>query len=72
MRLPFSKLAEENKKPLVQNVAKESFDPTKVTVEPLSQLGQGMVSVQDVIAPGAIEIDFDHLKIGNKYFRSPD
>jgi conjugal transfer ATP-binding protein TraC len=70
MRLPFSKLAEENKKPLVQNVAKESFDPTKVTVEPLSQLGQGMVSVQDVIAPGAIEIDFDHLKIGNKYFRT--
>ncbi|MCX6724901.1 MAG: ATP-binding protein, partial [Candidatus Shapirobacteria bacterium] len=32
------------------------------------QLGQGMVSVQDIIAPGAIEVDFDHLKIGNKYF----
>jgi len=36
----------------------------------LAQLGKGMVSVQDVIAPGAIEVDFDHLKIGNKYFRT--
>jgi len=34
------------------------------------QLGQGMVSVQDIIAPGAIEVDFDFLKIGNKYFRT--
>jgi len=36
----------------------------------LLQLGQGMVSVQDIIAPGAIEVDFDFLKIGNKYFRT--
>jgi type IV secretory pathway VirB4 component len=34
------------------------------------QLGQGMVSVQDIIAPGAIEVDFNFLKIGNKYFRT--
>ena len=36
----------------------------------LSQLGKGMVSVQDIIAPGAIEVDFDYLKIGNKFFRT--
>ena len=36
----------------------------------LLQFGQGMVSVQDIIAPGAIEVDFDFLKIGNKYFRT--
>jgi len=36
----------------------------------VNQLGKGMVSVQDIIAPGAIEVDFDHLKIGNKYFRA--
>jgi len=29
-----------------------------------------MVSVQDIIAPSAIEVDFDYLKIGNKYFRT--
>lgn len=34
------------------------------------KLGQGMVSVQDVIAPSAIEVDFDSLKIGNTFFRT--
>jgi type IV secretory pathway VirB4 component len=29
-----------------------------------------MVSIQDVIAPGAIEVDFNHIKIGGKYFRT--
>jgi len=36
----------------------------------IDQLGEGMVSVQDVIAPSAIEVDFSHLKIGEKYFRT--
>ncbi|TSC53982.1 MAG: Type IV secretory pathway VirB4 components-like protein [Microgenomates group bacterium LiPW_31] len=40
------------------------------TLEAASELGRGMVSVQDVVAPGAIEVDFDYLKIGNKYFRT--
>ena len=35
-----------------------------------NKLGQGMVSVKDVIAPSAIEVDFDYLKIGNVYFRT--
>jgi conjugal transfer ATP-binding protein TraC len=34
------------------------------------QFGVGMVSVQDIIAPAAIEVDFTHLRIGNKYFRT--
>jgi len=38
--------------------------------EPTFQLGKGMVSVQDIIAPPAIEVDFDYLKIGNKFFRT--
>jgi conjugal transfer ATP-binding protein TraC len=70
MRLSFTKQTEKSKKPLAQKEVKEDFDPTKPSIDPLSRLGQGMVSVQDVIAPGAIEIDFDHLKIGNKYFRT--
>ena len=36
----------------------------------VQQLVNGMVSVQDIIAPGAIEVDFDYLKIGNRYFRT--
>ncbi|MBI4035090.1 MAG: hypothetical protein HY381_01680 [Candidatus Chisholmbacteria bacterium] len=34
------------------------------------QLTPGLVSVPDIIAPPAIEVDFNHLKIGNTYFRS--
>jgi type IV secretory pathway VirB4 component len=33
-------------------------------------MAAGMVSVQDVIAPPAIEVDFDHLKVGTMYFRT--
>ncbi|MCJ7793004.1 MAG: ATP-binding protein [Candidatus Marinimicrobia bacterium] len=70
MKLPFSKQTEKLKNPLAKIGAKENPEPTKLAVDPLYQLSQGMVSVQDVIAPGAIEIDFDFLKIGNKYFRT--
>lgn len=38
--------------------------------EDIENLEKGLVSVQDIIAPGAIEVDFNHLKIGNKYFRT--
>ena len=31
---------------------------------------KGLVSVKDIIAPPAVEIEFDHLKIGNFYYRT--
>jgi type IV secretory pathway VirB4 component len=34
------------------------------------KLTTGLVSVKDVISPPAIEVDFNHIKIGNTYFRS--
>ncbi len=33
-------------------------------------LSKGIVSVQDIIAPPAIEIDFDYIKIGSTYWRT--
>jgi len=33
-------------------------------------LASGLVSVTDIIAPSALDVDFDNLKIGNKFFRS--
>src|SRR4030043_363063 len=33
-------------------------------------LGTGMVYVKDVIAPAAIQVEFDHVKIGETYFRT--
>ncbi len=33
-------------------------------------LAKGMVDVKDIIAPSAIEVDFDHIKVGNYFFRT--
>jgi len=38
--------------------------------EDLQQFASGMVSTQDLIAPEAIEVDFNHLKIGEQYTRT--
>ena len=35
-----------------------------------NQFSRGMTSVKDIVAPGALEVDFNHLKIGNTYFRT--
>jgi type IV secretory pathway VirB4 component len=40
------------------------------TVEAKNIFSQGTTSIQDIIAPPAIEVDFNHLKIGGKYFRT--
>ena len=37
---------------------------------PAQILAEGMVNVRDIIAPSAIEIDFNHVRIGNTYFRT--
>lgn len=40
------------------------------TSQALSQLSRGTISIQDVIAPAAIEVDFTYIRIGDKYLRS--
>ncbi len=37
---------------------------------PPSSLSQGMITVKDIIAPEAIDVDFTYLKIGNTYLRT--
>lgn len=36
----------------------------------IEQIAQGTVSVKDIIAPSAMEVDFDYIKIGETYFRT--
>jgi len=36
----------------------------------LKRLSRGTLSLKDIIAPSAAEIDFDHIKIGDTYFRT--
>lgn len=45
-----------------ENIAKEK--------EAVEKFSMGVVSVKDIIAPPAIEIDFNHMLIGGKYFRT--
>jgi len=48
------------------NKQKHKEKPTN----PAEVLANGMVSVKDIIAPPAIEVDFNNIKIGNTYFRT--
>lgn len=36
----------------------------------VAEFAQGLIDVRDIIAPSAIEVDFNHMIIGRKYFRS--
>lgn len=45
-------------------------EPKQPLPEGVEKFSQGLLSVKDVIAPGAIEVDFNHIKIGSKYFRT--
>jgi conjugal transfer ATP-binding protein TraC len=36
----------------------------------LNTLAAGMISIKDIIAPPAIEVDFDYIKIGSIYYRT--
>jgi conjugal transfer ATP-binding protein TraC len=46
-------------------------EETEQTQEnPGVQLARGMVDIKDIIAPSAIEVDFNHLKVGATYYRT--
>jgi conjugal transfer ATP-binding protein TraC len=55
------------KKPTSNNLPPAGLDNTDT---PAEQLGKGMINVKDIIAPSAIEIDFNHIKIGTHYYRT--
>jgi len=51
---------------------KQNTKPKEKTgeIDPQGSLAAGLMEVKDIIAPSAIEVDFDHIKIGAKYFRT--
>lgn len=61
-------------KDLLFGKPKPKVDKTRdnsISQSQLSQvIGAGMVDIQDIIAPPAIEVDFDFIKIGNVFYRS--
>lgn len=38
--------------------------------EALKQFSMGLIDIKDIIAPSAIEVDFNHMLVGSKYFRT--
>ncbi|RJR14811.1 DUF87 domain-containing protein [Candidatus Microgenomates bacterium] len=50
---------------------KKAAAPTATPVSSQAQqLAKGLSSVRDIIAPSAIEVDFDYIKIGSKFMRT--
>ncbi len=53
----------------------KGFGKKKQVEEPAEKssgevLAQGMINVRDIIAPSALEVDFNNLKIGNTFYRT--
>lgn len=59
----------EPKTQVVETANTLSGQATKVN-DAVSKFAQGLIDIKDIIAPSAIEIDFNHIKIGTKFFRS--
>ena len=53
----------------IHQLFKKLIDPTPDNPPLRNDIG-GDLTVVDVVAPPAIEVDFDHLKMGDRYFRT--
>ncbi len=53
--------------PMVSAKEAEALQKEQVAIE---QFARGLIDVKDIIAPSAIEVNFNHMVIGNKYFKS--
>lgn len=49
---------------------KKPQDKLAGTSKQVQQFTRGLVSVKDIVAPSAVEVDFDFIKIGASYFRT--
>lgn len=67
-----SKLIRGGKEAPSKNTGPAQADAsTDAMQKPAAQiLAEGMISVKDIIAPSALEVDFNHIKIGNNYYRT--
>jgi len=63
----FSKLKKKKVEPVVEVKANEPAAAGALAGKPFVE---GLVSVKDIIAPSALEVDFDHVRIDSKYYRT--
>jgi type IV secretory pathway VirB4 component len=58
------------KKPSIDPVEQKQIDAEQYTQEKLRDFSRGLVTIQDIIAPEAIEVDFTYQKINSTYTRT--
>jgi conjugal transfer ATP-binding protein TraC len=63
----FNKIFNKKKK---EEKPKENKKEVSQLEKSIRDFGEGLVSVQDIIAPSAIEVDFDWIRINNHYYRT--
>ncbi|PIZ00258.1 hypothetical protein COY62_03535, partial [bacterium (Candidatus Howlettbacteria) CG_4_10_14_0_8_um_filter_40_9] len=49
---------------------KEDRELAKTRDQAASTLGRGMVDVKDIIAPPAIQVEFDYIRVGELFYRT--
>jgi conjugal transfer ATP-binding protein TraC len=50
---------------------KAAKTPPQVVIPPAIKTAQkGMVSIPDIIAPSSVEVDFNHIRVGEKYYKT--
>lgn len=70
MRIPFLNKKQSKKTEQQPSVSSQEAAALAREQQAVAQFAQGLVDVRDIIAPAAIEVDFNHLIIGGKFFRS--
>jgi len=49
---------------------KSQTAPTVAQTKEIQDFANGLINIQDIIAPGAIEVDFESVKVNQKYYRT--
>ena len=67
------KLFGKKKEKLTEKPTNSSLEPVGLQVNKTDKkrpFSDGLVSIKDIIAPSSLEVDFNHVQIDNKYYRS--
>ena len=49
---------------------KKNKIPDSGTANPLAHIENGMVSLADVVAPSSIEVDFNYIRVGDRFYKT--
>jgi len=68
--LDFLKPKPKTQMPVQGAVSPKELEALRKETEAIQKFTQGLIDIKDIIAPSAIEVNFNNLIIGHKFFRS--